>query len=123
MYARIQKKEIEFHCLNLHGFRKGCNAMRETISGEGFAVGVESLEKWHGSYISVQKQYIPKDILNMDLRVLFYSTQPNRVFMFLYKSLRVEIMPLFCPQAASYFYSYRYIYCQLVVIASYCYCS
>jgi len=102
VYEEIQKMEIEFHCLNswLYGFRKGCNATRETISGEGLTVGVESLEKWHGSYISVQKQYSPKDILNMDLRVLVYSTQPNRVFMFMYKSLRVEIMPLFCPQAA-----------------------
>jgi len=97
--------------------------MRETINGEGFAVGVESLEKWHGSYISVQKQYIPKDILNMDLRVLFYSTQPDRVFVFLYKSPFVEIMPLFCSQAASHSYNYRYICCQLVVIALYCYCS
>jgi len=94
--------------------------MRETISGEGFAVGVESLEKWHGSYISVQKQYIPKDILNMDIRVLFYSTQPNRVFMFLYKSLRVDIMPLFCPQAASYSYSYRCICYQLLKLRAIC---
>lgn len=67
--------EIEFQFLNswLQGFRKRRNAMWEIISGDGFTVGVESLEKWHGSYISVQKQYIPKDILNMNLRVLFYS--------------------------------------------------
>jgi len=38
--------------------------------------------------------------------------------MFIYKSLRVEIMPLFCPQAACHSYSYRYICCQLIVIAS-----
>jgi hypothetical protein len=82
VYEKIQKMEIEFHCLNswLQGFRKGCNAMRETISGEGFTIGVQSLEKWHGSYISVQKQYIPKDVLNMDLRVLFYSTQPEFLY-------------------------------------------
>jgi hypothetical protein len=117
--------EIEFHYLNrwLQGFRKGCNAMWETISGGAFTVVVESLDKWHESYISVQKQYIPKDIFNMDRRVLFYSTQPNRVFVFMYKSLRVEIMPLFWPQAAGHSYSYRYICCQLIVIASYCYCN
>jgi len=39
--------EIEFRCLNswLQGFRIGCNAVRDTISGEGFTVGDESLEK------------------------------------------------------------------------------
>jgi hypothetical protein len=60
----VQKMRIEFHCS--YGWLQRCNVTCQTVGGKCSAVDVQSPDKKHGSVIPILKQYVPKDIFNMD---------------------------------------------------------
>lgn len=59
-----QELRTEFQCS--YGWLQRCSITWQAMGGESSVVDVQSADRGHGSVISTIKQYMPKNIFNMD---------------------------------------------------------